>query len=92
MSNTLDFEKICSANEANLRKAEVLIYTKGTMFVSKVKGNYFPQNSNITILHNMSDNNSNPNKKVKKSRSVQFVMAHLRKLIDVNRRATNPIT
>jgi hypothetical protein len=67
MSNTLDFEKICSADEQNLRKAEVLIYSKGTLFISKVTGIHLPEGSAITVLHNMSDNNSNPNKRVNKS-------------------------
>ena len=90
MSNTLDFEKICSADESNLRKAEILIYTKGATLVSKVKGNYFPQNSNITILHNMSDNNSNPNKKVKKSFKIgDVITSDMKKLESITLQVDN---
>ena len=59
MSNTLDFEKICSADEQNLRKAEILIYSKGTLFISKVTGIHLPESSAITVLHNMSNTNKN---------------------------------
>lgn len=67
MSNTLDFEKICSADEQNLRKAEVLIYSKGTSYISKVTGIHLPEGSAITVLHNMSDNNKDLKKRVNKS-------------------------
>jgi hypothetical protein len=53
MSNTLDFEKICSAEQKNLRKAEILLYSKGKKIVSKVDKFNLP-NSNITIIHNTS--------------------------------------
>ena len=49
-------------------------------------------NRNVDLLFNLINSRIPKNKKVRKSRSVQFVIAHLRKLIDVNRRATNPIT
>lgn len=67
MSNTLNFEKTCSADEQNLRKAEILIYSKGTIFISKISGIHLPEGSSITVLHNMSDNNPNKNIRIYKS-------------------------
>jgi hypothetical protein len=66
MSNTLDFERICSSDESKLKKAEILIYSKGTSFISKVTGIHFPD-STITVLHNMSDNNKDLKKIVNKT-------------------------
>ena len=60
---SLDFEKICSADEQNLRKAEVLIYSKGTSYISNITGIHLPESSAITVLHNMSDNNNKDLKK-----------------------------
>ena len=60
MQNTLDFTKICSADD--LRKAEILIYSKGSQIVSRIEGINFLQTLQpitITASHNMSDNNQN---------------------------------
>ena len=49
MSNTLDFEKICSADEKDLRQAEILIYSKGVYPISKVEAYNLPTGSNASI-------------------------------------------
>jgi len=47
MSNTLDFTKICSADETNLRKAEILIYSTGVINITKIVGINLPPNSSV---------------------------------------------
>jgi len=90
MSNTLDFEKICSADEQNLRKAEILIYSKGTLFISKVTGIHLPEGSTITVLHNMSNNNSNPNKRVNKSfKNNEIITSDMKKLESITLQVDN---
>jgi hypothetical protein len=49
MSNTLDFEKICSADETKLRKAEILIFSKGVYPISRIEAYNLPENSVATI-------------------------------------------
>ena len=89
MSNTLDFEKICSADEQNLRKAEILIYSKGTLFISKVTGIHLP-GSAITVLHNMSDNNSNLTKRVNKSfKNNETITPDMKKLESITLQVDN---
>jgi len=51
MSNTLDFEKICSADETKLRKAEILLYGQSTV-INKAELIHFNEfkNANIEII------------------------------------------
>jgi hypothetical protein len=51
MSNTLDFEKICSADETNLRKAEILLYGQSSV-INKAELIHFNEfkNANIKII------------------------------------------
>jgi hypothetical protein len=52
MSNTLDFTKICSADETNLKKAEILIYSTGKINISKIVGINLPDNSSVENIGN----------------------------------------
>lgn len=49
MSNTLDFERICSADETNLRKAEILLYGTSTV-INKVELINFNVNVKIETI------------------------------------------
>jgi len=49
MSNTLDFTKICSADETNLRKAEILIYSTGVINITKIVGIRKTQNNALNL-------------------------------------------
>lgn len=52
MSNTLDFTKICSADEKKLKKAEILIYSTGKINISRIVGINLPTNSSVENIGN----------------------------------------
>ena len=84
MSNTLDFTKICSSDESKLRKAEILIFSKGSLFVSQITGIHLPKTATLKILHNMSDGNKN--EKMKKTKSfihTESISSDMKKLESV---------
>jgi len=90
MSNTTEFEKVCSVDEDNLKKAEILIYSKGVAFISKVTGIYLPNNSTITILHNMSDNNPNIRLRIYKSfKNNEPITSDMKKLESISLQINN---
>lgn len=89
MSN-IEFEKMCSVDEGNLKKAEILIYSKGVAYISKVSGIYLPTNSTITILHNMSDNNPNLSRRIYKTfKNNETITSDMRKLESISLQINN---